>query len=80
MGAPVLLTLDASVVLASATGERTVPLADFFTAYRQTVLKPDEVMREIMKLSGQEYVDIYATAAKRQIAEAKKHQQEQSEA
>jgi 1-acyl-sn-glycerol-3-phosphate acyltransferase len=30
----------------------------------------DEVMYEIMKLSGQEYVDIYATAAKRQIAEA----------
>ncbi|WP_206305568.1 lysophospholipid acyltransferase family protein [Actinacidiphila soli] len=40
----------------------------------------DEVMYEIMKLSGQEYEDIYATAAKRQIAEAKKHQQEQSEA
>jgi len=32
----------------------------------------DEVMYEIMKLSGQEYVDIYATAAKRQIAEANK--------
>jgi 1-acyl-sn-glycerol-3-phosphate acyltransferase len=30
----------------------------------------DEVMYEIMKLSGQEYVDIYATAAKRQIADA----------
>ncbi|MGW7658549.1 lysophospholipid acyltransferase family protein, partial [Streptomyces tendae] len=30
----------------------------------------DEVMYEIMKLSGQEYVDVYATAAKRQIAEA----------
>nr|WP_134011151.1 lysophospholipid acyltransferase family protein [Streptomyces sp. 846.5] len=32
----------------------------------------DEVMYEIMRLSGQEYVDIYATAAKRQIQEAKK--------
>jgi 1-acyl-sn-glycerol-3-phosphate acyltransferase len=30
----------------------------------------DEVMYAIMKLSGQEYVDIYATAAKRQIADA----------
>jgi 1-acyl-sn-glycerol-3-phosphate acyltransferase len=29
----------------------------------------DEVMYEIMKLSGQEYVDMYATAAKRRIAE-----------
>jgi 1-acyl-sn-glycerol-3-phosphate acyltransferase len=32
----------------------------------------DEVMYEIMKLSGQEYVDIYATVAKRQIADAAK--------
>jgi 1-acyl-sn-glycerol-3-phosphate acyltransferase len=32
----------------------------------------DEVMYEIMKLSGQEYVDVYATAAKRQLAEAEK--------
>ncbi|BFV59755.1 lysophospholipid acyltransferase family protein [Kitasatospora sp. CMC57] len=32
----------------------------------------DEVMYEIMRLSGQEYVDIYATAAKRQMAEDKK--------
>ncbi|MEV0227307.1 lysophospholipid acyltransferase family protein [Streptomyces sp. NPDC050704] len=36
----------------------------------------DEVMYEIMKLSGQEYVDIYATAAKRQIAEAAKAQKQ----
>ncbi|MEU5833507.1 lysophospholipid acyltransferase family protein [Streptomyces diacarni] len=32
----------------------------------------DEVMYAILKLSGQEYVDIYATAAKRQLAEAAK--------
>lgn len=32
----------------------------------------DEVMYEIMKLSGQEYVDMYATAAKRQLTEAAK--------
>ncbi|UGY90911.1 lysophospholipid acyltransferase family protein [Streptomyces gobiensis] len=36
----------------------------------------DEVMYEIMKLSGQEYVDMYATAAKRQIAEAAKQKAE----
>lgn len=36
----------------------------------------DEVMYEIMKLSGQEYVDIYATAAKRQITEAAKAEKE----
>jgi 1-acyl-sn-glycerol-3-phosphate acyltransferase len=39
----------------------------------------DEVMYEIMKLSGQEYVDIYATAAKRQIAEAAKRRAEEDE-
>ena len=50
--APVLLTLDASVVLITAKGERTVPLADFFTAYRKTVLKPGEVMREIVLPRG----------------------------
>ena len=32
----------------------------------------DEIMYEIMRLSGQEYVDIYATAAKRQLSEAAK--------
>ena len=40
----------------------------------------DEVMYEIMKLSGQEYVDIYATAAKRQIADAAKADKEADKA
>ncbi|MHB9850569.1 lysophospholipid acyltransferase family protein [Streptomyces krungchingensis] len=40
----------------------------------------DEVMYEIMKLSGQEYVDMYATAAKRQIAEAAKAEKEAEKA
>jgi 1-acyl-sn-glycerol-3-phosphate acyltransferase len=34
----------------------------------------DEVMYEIMRLSGQEYVDVYATTAKKQLQEAKKKQ------
>ncbi|MBI2815056.1 MAG: xanthine dehydrogenase molybdopterin binding subunit [Opitutae bacterium] len=50
--APVLLTLDASVVLVTAKAERTVPLKDFFTAYRKTVLRPGEVMREIVLPRG----------------------------
>ncbi len=40
----------------------------------------DEVMYEIMKLSGQEYVDMYATAAKRQIAEAAKAEKDAEKA
>ena len=51
--APVLLTLDASVVLASPRGERTVALADFFTGYRKTALRADEIMREIVLPRGE---------------------------
>ncbi|MDJ1135371.1 lysophospholipid acyltransferase family protein [Streptomyces iconiensis] len=40
----------------------------------------DEVMYAILKLSGQEYVDIYATAAKRQIAEAAKAEKAEEKA
>ncbi len=46
--APVLLSLDATLLLATAAGERTVPLAEFFTAYRKTVLQPGEIIREIV--------------------------------
>ncbi|MBX3169671.1 MAG: xanthine dehydrogenase molybdopterin binding subunit [Candidatus Eremiobacteraeota bacterium] len=42
--APVLLSLDASVQLAGPNGTRSVALADFFVAYRKTVLAADEVM------------------------------------
>lgn len=44
---PVLLALEASVVLVSAAGEREVPLADFFTGYRETVRGPDELVRSV---------------------------------
>lgn len=47
--APVLLTLDASVLLAAPGGAtRTVPLADFFTGYRKTAMRPDEVMTTVV--------------------------------
>jgi xanthine dehydrogenase small subunit len=44
---PALLALDASVVLASAEGEREVLLADYFTGYRQSVKRPDELIKTI---------------------------------
>ena len=44
---PVLLALDASVVLASVEGEREVPLADYFTGYRETVRRPGELVRSV---------------------------------
>jgi xanthine dehydrogenase molybdopterin binding subunit/xanthine dehydrogenase small subunit len=46
--APVLLASDAKLVLASANGERMVPIAEFFTAYRKTALKPGEVLKTIV--------------------------------
>jgi len=46
--APLLLTLDAVLVLTAASGERTVALQDFFIGYRQTVLRADEVIQEIV--------------------------------
>jgi xanthine dehydrogenase small subunit len=41
---PVLLALDASVVLASAAGAREVPLREFFTGYRTTAARRGEVL------------------------------------
>jgi len=45
---PALLALDASVVLASQAGEREVPLADYFTGYRQTMKADDELIRAVV--------------------------------
>ncbi|NLU68268.1 FAD binding domain-containing protein [Streptomyces sp. HNM0574] len=44
---PVLLALEASVVLAGADGEREVPLAEYFTGYRQSVRRPGELIRAV---------------------------------
>jgi xanthine dehydrogenase small subunit len=41
---PVLLALDADVKLASAQGERCIPVAEFFKGYRQTELQPGELI------------------------------------
>jgi len=44
---PVLLALDASLVLTSVTGEREVLVADYFTGYRQSVKRPGELIKTI---------------------------------
>jgi xanthine dehydrogenase small subunit len=49
---PVLLALEASVVLASTDGhevvERAVPLADYFTGYRESVRRPGELITDVV--------------------------------
>ena len=44
---PVLLALDAEIVVGSARGERTIPAEAFFPAYRRTALQPDELLLRI---------------------------------
>src|SRR5436305_11144826 len=60
--APVLMALDAKVVLASLNGaashesngsglsisERTLPIHEFFVAYRKTALCPGEILKTII--------------------------------
>jgi xanthine dehydrogenase molybdopterin binding subunit/xanthine dehydrogenase small subunit len=75
---PVMLALDAHVVLEKKGGTRSVALADFFVAYRKTVLEPDEIVRWIVfprraahpsrrmdsyKVSKRRELDISITAA-----------------
>lgn len=41
---PVLAVADATIVLRSADGERRVPFNGFYTGYRATVMRPDELI------------------------------------
>jgi len=45
---PVLLALDARVVVASARGRRELPVSEFFLGYRKTALAPDELVTEVV--------------------------------
>jgi len=50
---PVLLALDAAIVLGGPRGERTVAADDFWVAYRRTALAPDElILRVRIPLAG----------------------------
>ncbi|MBW6513542.1 MAG: FAD binding domain-containing protein [Candidatus Syntrophosphaera sp.] len=45
---PLLLALEASLVLYSSSGERKLPLRGFFLDYRKTALRPDEIIKSIL--------------------------------
>jgi CO/xanthine dehydrogenase FAD-binding subunit len=67
---PVLLAADAVVVLRSAAGTRRVPMTSFYTGYRQSVARPDELITgfEIPRIRGRQWFRKVGTRAAQAIA------------
>jgi xanthine dehydrogenase small subunit len=67
---PVLAVADALVVLASAAGTRRVPFNAFYTGYRQTVRRPDELITsfELPRVPGPQYFRKVGTRAAQAIS------------
>jgi CO/xanthine dehydrogenase FAD-binding subunit len=67
---PVLAAAEAVVVLASAGGQRRVPFASFYTGYRQTVCRPDEVIVafEIPAIVGRQWFRKVGTRAAQAVS------------
>jgi CO/xanthine dehydrogenase FAD-binding subunit len=67
---PVLLVADAAVVLRSTSGTRRVPMSSFYTGYRQTAARPDEliVAFEIPAVRGRQWFRKVGTRAAQAIA------------
>jgi CO/xanthine dehydrogenase FAD-binding subunit len=49
---PPLLVLDAQIELASASGKRQIPLADFIVGNRKTLSRPDEILTQVIVARG----------------------------
>ena len=67
---PVLAAVDAMVVLASRAGERRVPITRFYTGYRATVKRSDELITavEIPRVDGEQYFRKVGTRAAQAIS------------
>lgn len=67
---PVLAAADAVVVLRSLTDERRVPLTSFYTGYRATVMRPDEliVAVEVPRVQGTQWFRKVGTRAAQAIS------------
>jgi CO/xanthine dehydrogenase FAD-binding subunit len=67
---PVLAAADATVVLRSSGGERRVAFTRFYTGYRQTVRRPDELITalEIPRLRGRQWFRKVGTRAAQAIS------------
>ncbi len=69
-GVPVLSAVDAILVLRSADAERRVPLNEFYTSYRKTVMRPDEliVAVEVPRVEGKQWFRKVGTRAAQAIS------------
>jgi xanthine dehydrogenase small subunit len=67
---PVFSAVDAIVVLRNASGERRVPFNEFYTGYRATVMKPDEliVAVEVDPVEGKQWFRKVGTRAAQAIS------------
>lgn len=67
---PVLAVAEAVVVLESADGQRRVPFNGFYTGYRRTVLRPDEliVAVEVPPVEGSQWFRKVGTRAAQAIS------------
>jgi xanthine dehydrogenase small subunit len=67
---PVLAAADASIVLRSADAERRVPIGEFYTGYRTTVRRPDEliVAVDVPKQRGAQWFRKVGTRAAQAIS------------
>jgi len=67
---PVLLAADAALVLRSVAGTRRVPISTFYTGYRQTVARADEliVAIEVPAIRGRQWFRKVGTRAAQAIS------------
>lgn len=67
---PVLAVADATLLLASAAGERRVPFRSFYTGYRKSVLRSDELIAavEIPRVEGRQWFRKVGTRAAQAIS------------
>jgi CO/xanthine dehydrogenase FAD-binding subunit len=67
---PVVAAAEATLVLGSAGGRRRVAFADFYTGYRKTVMRPDELLLsvEIPAIPGRQLFRKVGTRAAQAIS------------
>ena len=67
---PVLAAIDAAVVLRSLDGERRVPITEFFTGYRSTAMRQDEIITaiEVAPVEGTQWFRKVGTRAAQAIS------------